>query len=276
MEELKCGSSSCRISSRGAFVSSLNIKGKELLKKPEDRYVTHSGMSVLIPYADIVKNGTYIWNDVKYELPKNGIYEKDYDNSIHGLVRSSPFSIAFKDTNSVLLKYTIYNKGYPSLLKIDIDYSLSADMLRTIYVVENAGKKNAPLQCGAHPYFIFKDFWIIHFDKSVKLLKDVLEVIPKTDNSTFNYLTKKRKGYYDDTFHGNTTIHIVSSDRQIEVRRTRMPYFEVYDGIYASGNSVAIEPLTGPPNSYNNSISLINLAPGEVFLCMFDISATIL
>lgn len=271
MIELKSSSSTCRISKRGAFVSSLNIKGMEILKKMTDGHVTHGGMSILVPYADIVKNATYQWCGKQYKLPKNAGYENDFDNSIHGFVSSSQFSVTFIDDNSVSLKYVCKRRDYPSILGISINYSLAVDTLRTIFTVENYGNQPAPLQCGAHPYFIYNDIWIMYFNKKVNNVKNVYSDHPQIDGNGRFYIIQKNRGHYDDTFYGNSATHLITSDREIEIRRTRMQYFEVYDGIYSSGNSVAVEPLTGAPNSFNNELGLIDLKPSEIFACMFDI-----
>ncbi|KAA8922007.1 hypothetical protein [Thermoplasma sp.] len=118
MEELRYSSSLCRVSRRGAFVSSLSLNGLNILKPASDGYVTHGGMAVLIPYADTVKQASYVWEGRRYMLPRNAAYEGDMVDSIHGLVKSSPFSVVYRDTNSILLHYINYwiNGQYLPLL----------------------------------------------------------------------------------------------------------------------------------------------------------------
>jgi len=270
MEELRSGSSVCRVSHRGAFVSSLKISNMEILKRASDGYVTHGGMAILVPYADIVADATYTWQGRRYQLPRNAGYEGNVSDSIHGLVKSAYFSVIYRDADSILLKHTLAGPGYPSRLNIYVNYAIQHDSLNSVISVENTGNNEAPLVCGAHPYFLYSDFWSIKFSNSAVRLFSGGNVSSRMDERV-GYLSKKIEGYYDDSFFGGGTILLLSSDRMIEIDRRSMPYFEIYDGKYADGRSVAVEPMTGAPNAYNNKIGLISLKPGETFLCGFDI-----
>ncbi len=242
----------------------------EILKRSSDRYATHGGMAILIPYADIVSDGTYTWHGRRYQLPRNAGYEGNFTDSIHGLVKSAYFSIIYKDVDSILLKYALERSGYPSRLNIYVNYAVQHDSLGTVISVENTGNNEAPLVCGSHPYFLYRDFWFIKFSNSAVRLFSGGDLSLRKDESV-NFLTKKIEGYYDDSFYSDGMILLVSSDRMIELDRRSMPYFEVYDGKYAERRSLAVEPMTGAPNAYNNKIGLIDLKPGETFLCGFDI-----
>ena len=98
MEIIRKDKSFAMISKKGAFVSYLKLINREIFKQTVDGYTTHGGMSTLIPYADLVKNASYKWLGTTYYLPKNAKYENNFNDSIHGLIRSSKFNIN-KKTN---------------------------------------------------------------------------------------------------------------------------------------------------------------------------------
>ncbi|MGC8609082.1 MAG: aldose 1-epimerase [Thermoplasmata archaeon] len=272
MEELRSGQSSCRVSRRGAFVSSLTLQGMQILKLASDGYVTHGGMSILVPYADIVKGASYVWDGQRYFLPRNAVYEKNYEDSIHGLVKSAPFSVVYNDEDSIHLKYSLSHSGYPSTLDVHVHYSLSREALNTMISVENTGRRSAPLLCGSHPYLLYEDFWIMYFNDQVRsVFADRID--SDTHSRNISFISKRTDGYYDDAFMGGGEIDLVTRDRLIQIRRRSMRFFEVYDGVYADGVSVAVEPMTGSPDAFNNGIGLIRLKAGETFICGFDIEA---
>jgi len=50
-----------------------------------------------------------------------------------------------------------------------------------------------------------------------------------------------------------------------------MPFFVLYNGKYAEGKSIAIEPLTGAPDAFNNGIGLKIIDPLKSLNTQFKI-----
>ena len=77
----------------------------------------------------------------------------------------------------------------------------------------------------------------------------------------------------DDCFAASGTLELLTERYKLRMVRHRMPYLVLYNGKYAEGESVAIEPYTGLPDAYNNGIGLHALGPGLSFECGYKLKA---
>ena len=57
--------------------------------------------------------------------------------------------------------------------------------------------------------------------------------------------------------------------RGLLIKMTGFPYVQLYAP--PSRTSIAIEPMTGIPDAFNNGIGLKKLAPGEKFQASYDV-----
>lgn len=271
MKIIRHGNSKAFISTRGAFVSSLELEGVNVLKKARDGHVTHGGLSILAPFADIVSDAQYSWEGKLYRLPKNAIYENDYNDSIHGLVKNVRWNVKDEKKNSISLDFTLRHKGYPSQLFLIVKYALYKNTLLTEFEVKNIGDKKAPLICGAHPYFLFRDHWIIRPEEAVEHIMNPTSMNPLKGDKLCNLFSSEKNITYDDTYFGGGDLTMLSKDRVITIKRVNMPFFEIYNGKFSEGHSVAIEPMTGIPNGFNSKFKLETINPGETINCSFGI-----
>ena len=133
----------------------LNAKGAELTqlfnKEHELDYLWHGDPAVwgkhspvLFPIVGTLKNNTYFYNDLPYQLPR------------HGFARDKQFAVEEQtaDTITFLLRsdaetHTIY----PFMFEFRIKYSLFENALAVAYEVVNAGKDTMYFSVGAHPAF---------------------------------------------------------------------------------------------------------------------------
>jgi galactose mutarotase-like enzyme len=133
----------------------IKAKGAELTqlfhKEHELDYLWHGDPAVwgkhspvLFPIVGTLKNNTYFYNDVSYQLPR------------HGFARDKQFAVEEQtaDTITFLLRsdaetYTIY----PFMFEFRIKYSLFENALAVAYEVVNAGKDTMYFSVGAHPAF---------------------------------------------------------------------------------------------------------------------------
>ncbi len=276
METIYSGRGRACISKSGAFVSSLKLDDIHVLKRTHDRHQTHGGMAVLIPYADIVSNARFEWQGREYRLPKNSKCENDSVNSIHGLVREKPWHIKKKSAESLELGFDLRHRDFPSELSITARYTITNNRFLVEFDVKNTGRSVAPIMCGAHPYFIYDDYWRLQCADRVKWLKNVTSkskspVEIRTEEIDCRSFDSRGNRLFDDAFEGGGEIDLLSADRVITLKRRNMPFFEVYNGRYAQGESVAVEPITSAPNSFNNGYGLKSIDTGGTFRCGFSI-----
>jgi aldose 1-epimerase len=267
-------SNEARISLRGAFVQSLTLDGVPILYMRKDRIrwcLLHGGSCVLIPYVDLVKNATYFYHGQRYFLPKNGKPEGDSINSIHGLVLNKNWELMKQTVEGAVLNTTLVNSGYPSKLKIQASYSIRDRLFTTRFRIRNIGKHTAPLMCGAHPYFIFTKWWELKCSKPIKHIKKYDSDEPEITTEDCSSINSHSSSKLDEYYEGGGDLRLLSEDREIEIRRTNMPFFGVYNGIYAGQSSVNIKVITSAPNCFNNKYGVIDIKPNQIINCGFTL-----
>ncbi|MEM3191670.1 MAG: aldose 1-epimerase [Candidatus Parvarchaeota archaeon] len=265
--------SSAIISRRGAFVNSLTLDGRDILKGSTDGKQTHRGLSVLIPYADIVSNASYRFKGRKYSLPKNAGYEGDFKNSLHGLVIDKPWNIIFRNDEMIELKFILAKHYFPSVLSVVVRYKIGNSKFDTSFLIKNIGSNDAPLMCGSHPYFLFHGYWKFKFNDPIVQLNKTESQVITTKRIISDSITSFGRKQYDNAYFGGGKVEFLTKGIRLIIQRINMPFFEIYNGIYSEMRSVAFEPLTGAPNCYNNGMGLKILRKGEEFKCGFSITS---
>lgn len=267
--EIKFMDSLAEIDQVGSYVMKLFIDGTEILKQSNDGKETHGGAAVLIPFANRVRDHTYRFEGKTYQLPADS-----GNHSIHGLVRHVKWDVLQKEDDSVELGYVLTDPGYPSRLHNIVKYRIDGQSFTTKFEIENIGERNSPVMIGVHPYFLTPGDWDITADKPVKRLEYADRYFPTGEMTDFSMhqLTSKSGTAFDNCFLGDGDLHLHNGMNHILIERENMPYFQVYNGEYAEGKSVAIEPMTGAPDSFNNKLGLITIEPGGKFVCSYTIS----
>ncbi|BFH74073.1 aldose 1-epimerase [Sulfurisphaera javensis] len=255
--KLRKGNMEIDVLTKGAYLYSFSVNGKDILLRGNLYRLTRGGMAILIPFANRVKGGEYEFEGVKYTLPKN-----KEGNAIHGLVLDKIFTIKEIGEDFVTLSYDLSHNGYPTKLHIEIKYEVNESSLMTTFLVKNIGDRKAPLTVGAHPYFIVSNDWDI-YPKEVKqcIMKNNIptgEII----NSTLSHKD------YDDCFLVEEDVKLVSSHSSILIKRENLPFIQIYSGVKGA---LAIEPMSGAPDAYHNGLGLKIINPGEEMKFSFKV-----
>ncbi|MFP3242502.1 aldose 1-epimerase [Caldisphaera sp.] len=235
----------------GAYVEKIIINNKDILLHGNINNPTHSGMAILIPFANRIRGGEYEFNGKKYYLNKN-----NEGNAIHGLILDKRFQIVDKKDDVVTLSYNLKDDGYPSELNINITYSINKDSFDTKFIIQNLGDTIAPLTVGAHPYFIIRNHWKIsptHVKKCISINK-----IPTGEIIDYELEINRE---YDDCFYIGNQVKLDSEYSSIIIKTINMPYFQIYTGIK---DAIALEPMSGAPDAYHNHIGLDLIRPREI------------
>ncbi len=252
---------------RGAYLKSLALDGDEILLLSGDGRQTHGGACNLLPYAGRIRNGTYSFNGKRYSFPigKDG-------HSIHGFARDTEFSAADVSGNSVLFEALLRNGGYPSTLLASIKYELRRRTLSVSYHARNTGEMAAPLVIGSHPYFLTRGKWTVspEFQAEEPRLAD--RYFPDGTFIPFNFDRSLNRLQLDSCFVGGGALRLRSDYGEMLISRRNMPYFLLYNGNHTRGKSVAVEPMTGAPDAYNNGIGVVVLEAGEDYSCGYSVT----
>lgn len=265
--KLRAGRSVAEVEGRGAYLSSLTLDGRQILLSSRDGRQTHGGACNLLPYAGRIRNGTYRFMGRRYSFPRG-----EDGNSIHGFARDREFEMSSPVGSSAVCYAVIGDDGYPSELNVGIRYDLSPGWFAVRYDVSNTGKASAPLVIGSHPYFLTEGRWRITPSSPAVRLRLADMYFPDGTTEEFDFGRYLNDVPLDSCFNGGGSLLLSSERGDLVVSRTGMDYFLVYNGEYALGRSVAIEPMTGAPDAYNNGIGLRVLAPRERYTCGYTVS----
>ncbi len=268
MITIRKGESIARILEKGAYLSELRISGSEILHRTQDGEPTHGGSAVLIPYAGRVKNAEYSYGGRKYSLPRN-----NGNNSIHGLLKDMDFKVEYSSGSSVSMESLLKSSSYPSSLKTSIAYSIWERGLTVEVSASNVGETDAPFVAGFHPYFLADEGWTLEHSEKLRMLNFADEYFPDGTFSDADYNNDSNisKREFDSAFVGGGELRLMGKTHKLTMKRTNMEYLVIYNGKYAAGKSVAIEPMTGAPDAFNNGMGLISIPPGGSFECGFSL-----
>jgi aldose 1-epimerase len=121
---------------------------------------TRSGIPILFPFPNRIRDGRFTWQGKSYELPLNDSSAK---NAIHGFPCRKPWRVVQQGSDASQAWLTGEFRGsfeapetldlWPADYLIRITYRLRADALRLEAQVEIPGQAALPFGLGYHPYF---------------------------------------------------------------------------------------------------------------------------
>jgi aldose 1-epimerase len=138
--------------------------GRELLYGAadwlENPVPTRSGVPILFPFPNRIRDGTFTFHDRTYRLPKN---DSAHANAIHGFSPRNPWRVTGYGTDSAgawvhgdfQLSKDVPEADnlWPGDGLLSVIYRLGADRLRMELRVRNTGDGPFPFGVGLHPYF---------------------------------------------------------------------------------------------------------------------------
>jgi aldose 1-epimerase len=135
----------------GGGLRSYTVSGRDVLDGyGVDRMSTSGRGQVLIPWPNRLQDGSYKFEGRSHQL---ALTEPEAHNAIHGLVRWSPWDVAEREPNRVVMEHVLHPQpGYPFSLALSLEYLLSERGLEVRTTATNVGRDACPYGCGAHPY----------------------------------------------------------------------------------------------------------------------------
>jgi galactose mutarotase-like enzyme len=104
----------------------------------------------LLPWPNRIGDGRYRFEGEEHQLPINRIGE---NNAIHGLTRWIPWLAIEHTASRVVFGTTLFPQpGYPFTLTLQVSYELSAGGLVVETAAKNDGGRALPYGGGHHPY----------------------------------------------------------------------------------------------------------------------------
>lgn len=267
--------------SYGASLNELNIRNIKVITNlyPLDYKKTYPS-SILFPFANRINDGQFNFNGSNYNLQCN---EKQLNNAIHGLVYNKAFLVdelkKFENHAEIKLYYEELNPptGYPFKFRVELTYKLTNEFLSLKINVINLDDKKLPFTVGWHPYFksVDLDKSKIQFDciKKIKCNKNNIALGFEPFNSKMPLSLRKRR--FDDAFVlENPDVKFFTPEYDLVLKSSEKESFlQLYTPM--NTNAIAIEPMTGVSDSFNNKIGLKKLSPGQSYSIEWQVSIKI-
>jgi aldose 1-epimerase len=251
---------------------------------PAEEISPASAGQILAPWPNRIRDGHYTFEGQPYQL---ALTEPDRHNAIHGLTNWARWHSAEKSADSVTLEFDLPPQiGYPWSLTLRTRWTVGADGLRCDQEVTNTSGENAPWGYSVHPYLqlpgVAVDDILLKVPGKTRVLADS-RLLPigavKVAGTEFDYTEPRRIGAavldttfgdlnYDADGGSAVTISAPDSSAQVEVwGDENFKWWQVFTGDTLHGErfrrSVAIEPMTCPPDCFRSGRDLLVLAPGQ-------------
>jgi aldose 1-epimerase len=232
----------------------------------------------LSPFVCRVDKGEYTFDEKKFKLQKFYLGNE----AIHGLIYDAPFSItdSGKNNNNCFVKmayeYNNVNEGFPFSYSCEVTYTLSENNSLSLQtVITNTGDTDMPLSEGWHPYFQLGE---TVNDLEVMINSNTMLEFNNRLLPTGNFISYKE--FEQSKLFGNTSLDncfllkdtsspaCILKDIKTGLQLAIIPgesyrYLQVYAPPHRK--SIAVENLSGAPDSFNNGIGLIIAKPGEQY-----------
>jgi len=253
-----------------------------------------SAGQILAPWPNRIRDGNYTFEEQSHQLP---LTEPARHNAIHGLANWSRWTLAEKAADAITLEFQLPAQiGYPWWLTLRARWSVSADGLRCVQEVVNNSASNAPWGYSVHPYVqltgVAVDDILLHVPGKTRILADG-RLLPigavSVAGSEYDFTEPRKIGdlVLDTTFgdiehdaSGTTEVTIADPGSPAKVvvwADEKFKYWQIFSGDTLHGErfrrSVAIEPMTCPPDAFRTGRDLIVLAPGESWTAAWGIKS---
>jgi aldose 1-epimerase len=268
----------------GGGLRSYSIGGRELLDGyGADEMCTSGRGQVLLPWPNRLEDGSYEFEGRRHRL---ALSQPDTRTAIHGLVRWVSWTVAEHEPSRVVMEHLLHPQpGYPFSLALTIEYALSEDGLRVATTATNRGPDACPYGAGAHPYLTVGtetvDPVILRAPGATMLESDErglpVDAAP-VDGTEHDFRRPRQIGAtkLDNAFtdlerdeDGLARVELrdpaAGAGVTLWVDQT-YPYLMLFTGDPlpdVERRSLAVEPMTCPPNSFRTGESLIRLEPAS-------------
>jgi len=282
--ELAAGNQRLVVVEVGAGLRTYAVGDRELLDGYAREAMCASGRGqVLLPWPNRIEDGTYEFDGRTHRLP---LTDPSVHNAIHGLVRWSAWTPAEQEPHRIVMRHRLHPQpGYPFSLDVAVAYELSERGLTVRTTATNAGGETAPYGCGQHPYLRLGsggvDPLVLRVPAREVAISDARGLPVRSEAVDGTELDFREPRAIGATVLDNAFTDLERDADGLARARVKDPrsgdsitlwvdgsytYLMVFTGDPlpdVARRSIAIEPMTCPPNAFRSGESLIRLEPGE-------------
>jgi aldose 1-epimerase len=270
----------------GATLREYSIGGRALIDGFAADEWSHSGRGqVLAPWPNRLADGRYEFDGTAVQA---AIDEPERGNAIHGLVRWLPWRAHAHAQNVVSMFCELHpTPGYPFSLELRVDYRRGRGGRM---VATTAGKRPLPFGLGFHPYLTVGtesvDTAVLSLPATNRLVLDDRAIptggVRAVAGTEYDFTSARWIGptrldtaytdlVRDDTGRAWATLVNPVDDVSVALwMDDRFGYLMCYTGDTVDDESrqrrsVAVEPMTCPPNAFRSGTGLVALGPGQAW-----------
>ncbi len=244
-----------------------------------------SAGKVLAPWPNRIRDGRYTFEDTAYQL---SITEVARHTAIHGLVnwvRWAPVTVA--PDHVVLEHLLVPQPGYPWPLRMRTRWAVGPAGLTVTHEATNTSDRPAPFGLATHPYLLAPggtvDDLVMRVPAQSRVLVDG-RLLPigtaRVAGTEFDFSTGRRIGAavldmaFGDVSLGDDGRSVVTlrapSGGGVSVwADDAFRWWQVFTGDALGGEwyrrSVAVEPMTCPPDAFRSGRDVLVLEPGRTW-----------
>jgi aldose 1-epimerase len=268
----------------GGGLREYSVGGLEILDGYGEDELRQSGRGqVMAPWPNRLEDGRYTFDGVEYQVP---IDEVEAGNAIHGLAVWASWRVLEREPHRAVLGYLQRPRaGYPFALDLRVEYELADDGLTVRTAATNVGEAAAPYGTGMHPYVRLGREVVDELELTVPadtVLHADARGLPTgtspVDGSDHDFRRPRPIGTtrldhgFTDLGRGpdglaRVTLHDPAAGPELTLWVDEAySWLMLYTGDPrpdVNRRSIAIEPMTCPPNAFRTGESLVRLEPGQ-------------
>jgi len=283
--EIAFGSQRAVVVEAGGGLRTYVAGGRDILDGyGEDQMCTSGRGQVLIPWPNRIEDGSYELDGRRHQLPLN---EPDRRNAIHGLARWAAWTVGERAPHRVVMQHVLRPQpGYPFSLALSAEYRLSDRGLTVRTKASNVGPQRCPYGAGAHPYLTVGTETVdtVTLEVPARMVlhcddRGIPTAARDVEGTEFDFRRPKTIGrtVLDHAFtelerdaNGVARVKLTAPDGRALALwvDAGYPYLMLFTGDPlpdVNRRSLAVEPMTCPPNAFRSGDGLIVLEPGGSF-----------
>lgn len=292
--EIASGPYRAIITESGGALRSLTHDARALVDGfAEDEMAPGGRGQLLVPWPNRVRDGKFSFHGRELQL---ALTEPAHHNASHGLVRWVAWTPAERAADSVSLTYRLMAQtGWPWTYDVRVTYAVTDDGLTVTQSATNLADEPGPYAAGAHPYLAVGPGPVDGLELTLPATRRYFtddQLVPVGDESTAGTALDFRGGRpladtaLDDCFtdlerdpggRATTTVRDPRTGEGVSLwvdeTWTCLQLFTA-DGVPGTARrSLAVEPMTAPPDALNSGTGLVVLEPGESYAGSWGIRA---
>jgi aldose 1-epimerase len=271
----------------GATIRSYTVGGHDIVDGFGPDEWSQSGRGqVLAPWPNRLGDGRYEFSGLTAQA---ALDEPEHGNAIHGLVRWLPWQLEAKAQNVVSVLCRVFpTPGYPFRLDLRIEYRLGRQGLTVTTTAANPGDVTLPFGLGFHPYLTVGadrvDTAVLTLPAASRLVLDGRQLptgeVRPVAGTEYDFTGGRAVGptRLDTAFCALArdadglawaSLEDPASGRSVALWADDcFGYLMGYTGDTLGNHarrraSLAVEPMTCPPDAFRSGRDLVVLAPGQ-------------